>query len=125
MKKSSLFVMMFGTTVMLLFSLGMCMALISQWQVMPLGIFLGCLGMALLLITWLIYRKMEYKKTIRISLKQIGAACIGICGTLTFGAGMCFSMLWEELVAGILLGVIGIFVLLGMIVFLVGIKKEA
>ena len=61
MKKSSFAAMVLGTVSMVLFALGMCMALIPEWGTFKPGIVFGCVGLALGLITLIVWRKMEHK----------------------------------------------------------------
>ena len=59
MKKSSFVAMILGTVSGILFALGMCMTLISEWDAFLQGIILGCIGILLGLITLIVWRKME------------------------------------------------------------------
>ena len=45
-----------------------------------------------------------------------------IIGTLAFGAGLCMVLVWNEMVMGILIGIVGIVALLCMIPVLKGLK---
>ena len=65
MKKSSFVTMLLGTVSGMLFALGMCMALIPEWDAFKPGIVFGCVGLVLALITLLVWRKMEHKEPIR------------------------------------------------------------
>ena len=115
MKKSSFVAMILGTVSGILFALGMCMALISEWDAFLQGIILGCVGLLLGLITLIVWRKMEHKAPIRISGKQVLTIAVGTIGVLSFGAGMCFGMVWENMIAGIIIGIVGILLLLSLI----------
>ena len=42
---------------------------------------------------------------------------------LSFGAGMCFGMVWENMIAGIIIGIVGILLLLSLIPLTKGIKE--
>ena len=95
MKKSSFAAMISGTVSGVLFALGMCMALIPEWGAFKPGLALGSAGLALALITVLIWRRMEHKEPVRVS---------GIAGAMAFGVGMCFSMIWGKMTAGIVIG---------------------
>ena len=95
MKKSSFVAMVLGTVSIVLFALGMCMTLISEWDAFLQGIILGCIGILLGLITLIVWRKMEHKAPIRISGKQVLTIAVGTIGVLSFGAGMCFGMVWD------------------------------
>ncbi|MBP3486826.1 MAG: hypothetical protein J6K53_00355 [Roseburia sp.] len=122
MKKSTFVSMILGTIGGILFALGMCMALIPEWNAFRPGVVMGTLGVIVLLIMVLVWRKMENKEPIRLSGKTIGATLIGIAGALLFGIGMCLTMVWSHMVAGIAIGIAGIVVLLCLIPFIKGLK---
>lgn len=122
MKKSTFVAMMLGTIGGILFALGMCMALIAEWNAFNQGILMGVIGMAVLLVMVPVWRKMENKEPIRLSGKTIGAALIGIIGALLLGVGMCLTMVWSNMVIGIVIGIIGIVVLLSLFPFVKGLN---
>lgn len=122
MKKSTFVAMILGTIGGLLFSLGMCMALIPEWNTFKEGVIMGGIGLVVLLIMVLVWRKMEHKAPIRPSGKTIGSILIGIVGALLLGVGMCFIMVWSRMVIGIAIGILGIVVLLCLIPFTLGLK---
>lgn len=115
MKKSSFVAMILGTISGVFFALGMCMALLPEWGMRTQGIVSGIIGLALMLVTVCIWRKMEGKEPIRISGKMMGAVVLGIFGALLFGVGMCMSMIFSQMLPGIIVGVIGIVVLMLLI----------
>ena len=115
MKKSSFVAMLMGTVSVVLFALGMCMALIPEWGAFQPGIVSGCVGLLLGVITVIVWRKMEHKVPIRFSAKTVFAAVVGVVGALALGIGMCFCMVWNKMVIGIVLGLIGIAILLCLI----------
>lgn len=122
MKKSTFVAMILGTIGGILFALGMCMALIPEWNAFQPGVIMGVVGAVVLLIMVLVWRKMENKEPIKLSGKTIGAALIGIVGALLLGVGMCLTMVWSNIVVGIIVGIIGIVVLLCLIPFIKGLK---
>ncbi len=122
MKKSNFVAMILGTIGGILFALGMCMWLIPDWNGGRQGVVMGVIGAVVLLIMVLVWRKMEHKAPIRISGKTIGASLIGIIGALLLGVGMCMTMVWSNMVLGIVIGLIGIVVLLCLIPFAKGLK---
>lgn len=122
MKKSTFLAMILGTTGGILFALGMCMALIPEWNAFQPGVIMGVVGAVVLLVMVLIWRKMENKAPVKLSGKTIGATLIGMIGALLFGVGMCLAMVWSNMVAGILVGIVGIVVLLCLIPFIKGLK---
>ena len=122
MKKSSFVAMLLGTISGVLFALGMCMALIPEWDTFQPGIIFGCIGLVLGLITIVIWRKMEHKQPIQISGKTIFTIIVGVIGALALGVGMCFCMVWDKMIIGVIIGLIGIIVLLSLIPLVKGIK---
>lgn len=123
MKKSSVVAMMLGTVSGVLFALGMCMALIPEWNAFRPGIVFGCVGLLLGLITVLVWRRMEGKAPVRVSGKTVLTVLVGIVGALALGVGMCFSMVWGKLIAGVVIGLVGIVVLLCLIPLTKGIRE--
>lgn len=122
MKKSTFIAMILGTIGGILFALGMCMALIPEWDAFQPGVIMGMIGAVVLLIMVFVWRRMENKEPIRPSGKTIGATLLGIVGALLFGVGMCLTMVWSHMVAGIVIGIVGIVVLLCLIPFIKGLK---
>lgn len=122
MKKSSFVAMLMGTISGVLFALGMCMALIPEWEAFQPGVIFGGVGLLLGLITLIVWRKMEHKESIQFSGKTILTIVVGVAGALALGVGMCFSMVWDKMVIGIVIGMVGIVVLLSLIPLVKGIK---
>lgn len=115
MKKSSFVAMILGTIGGILFALGMCMALIPEWNAFRPGVIMGVVGAVVLLIMVLAWRKMENKEPIHVSGKTIGTVLLGIAGALLLGVGMCLTMVWSNMILGIVIGIAGIVVLLCLI----------
>jgi len=122
MKKSTFVAMLLGTIGGILFALGMCMALIPEWNAFRPGVIMGVIGAAMLLVMVLVWRRMENKEPIKPSGKTIGAILLGIVGALLLGVGMCLTMVWSNMVVGIIIGVVGIVVLFCLIPFIKGLK---
>lgn len=116
MKKKNFVSMILGMIGMILFALGMCMAMLPQWNAFRQGIILGCVGLLVLLIMLLVRRKMEGKPMIEINIKTMGTALLAIIGALVLGVGMCMTMVWDGMmIQGIVVGIIGIVVLMSLI----------
>lgn len=122
MKKSTFVAMILGTIGGILFALGMCMALITEWNAFRPGVIMGVIGGIVLLIMTLVWRKMENKAPIKLSGKTIGATLIGIIGALLLGVGMCLTMVWSHMIIGIVVGIVGLVVLMCLIPFVKGLK---
>lgn len=122
MKKSNFVAMILGTIGGILFALGMCMALIPEWNAFNQGVVLGVIGAVVLLIMVLVWRKMENKSPVKLSGKMIGTVLLGIVGALTLGIGMCLTMVWSNMIIGIIVGIVGIILLLCLIPLTKGLK---
>lgn len=114
--------MILGTIGGILFALGMCMALIPEWNSFKPGVVMGVIGALVLIAMVIVWRRMENKEPIRPSGKVIGGMLLGIVGALLLGVGMCLTMVWEHMVVGIVVGIVGIVVLLCLIPFVKGLK---
>ena len=122
MKKSSFVAMILGTVSGVLFALGMCMALLPEWNAFREGIIFGVVGLILGLITLIVWRKMEGKQPIKVNVKNILFVIFGVLGALVLGLGMCFCMVWENIVLGTIIGLVGIVMLLSLIPMTKGLK---
>ncbi len=123
MKKSNFTALVMGTVSGMMFALGMCMALLTEWNAFLQGIIFGSIGLVLGLITVFVWRKMEHKAPIKISGKHILTIAVGIIGALLLGIGMCFCMVWDKMIVGIIIGVVGIMGLLFLIPLISGFKE--
>ena len=122
MKKSSFVAMIMGTVSAVFFTLGMCMALLPEWNAFNQGIVIGSVGLVLGLITLLVWRKMENKAPIKLNGRAVGLTLFGIVGVLILGVGMCLCMVWEKIIIGTIIGLVGILMLLSLIPITKGIK---
>ncbi len=115
MKKSNFIALVLGTVSGMLFAIGMCMALIPEWNAFRPGIIFGVLGLGLGAVTVALWRKLEGKAPVRLSGKNLLAIAVGILGALALGVGMCFCMVWGKMLLGIVIGLAGIVLLLCLI----------
>ena len=122
MKKSSFVAMILGTASGVMFALGMCMALIAEWNAFEPGIVFGGIGLLLGLVTVLVWRRMEHKAPIHFSAKTVLTVAVGVVGALALGVGMCFSMVWGRMILGVVIGLAGIIALLCLVPLTKGIK---
>ena len=122
MKKSTLVAMILGTVGGVFFALGMCMALLPEWGMFHQGIACGVIGLVILLVDLLIWRRMEGKTPIHVTPKAVGTVVVGVLGALLLGVGMCLSMVYGNMVLGIAVGIAGIIVLLLLIPLAKGIR---
>ena len=122
MKKSSFVALIMGTVSGVLFALGMCMALLPQWNAFVEGVVFGGIGIVLGIITALIWCKMENKKLPKMNVKNVLRAVYAIVATLVLGIGMCMCLVWEQIIWGTLVGLLGIIMLIALIPMIKGIK---
>lgn len=121
MKKSNFVALVLGTIGGVFFALGMCMVLLPEWGLGAQGVVCGVIGLVILVVTLLIWRKMEHKAPIRPSGKTILSVFVGVLGALLLGVGMCMVMVFEQMILGIVVGLVGIVVLLMLVPLLKGI----
>ena len=122
MKKSSFVALILGTVSGVLFALGMCMALLPEWDAFKEGVIFGGVGIVLGVVTALIWCKMENKKKPKMSVKNVIRILYTIIAILVLGVGMCMCLVWEQIVWGTLVGLLGIIMLIALIPMIKGIK---
>ena len=122
MKKSSFVALLLGTVSGVLFALGMCMALLPEWNAFIEGIVFGGVGLVLGLITFLVWCKMEHKPMPKMNGKNILRTIYTTIAVLILGVGMCMCLVWNMIVWGTLVGLLGIVMLIALIPMIKGIK---
>ena len=122
MKKSSFVALVLGTVSGVFFSLGMCMALLPEWDAFTEGVIFGAIGIVLSIITALIWCKMENKKLPQMNGKNVIRTIYAIVAVLVLGIGMCMCLVWEQIIWGTLVGLLGIIMLIALIPMIKGIK---
>ena len=122
MKKSSFVALIMGTVSGVLFALGMCMALLLQWNAFTEGIIFGVIGIVLGIFTAIIWCKMENKKLPKMNGKNLFRVVYAVIAALVLGLGMCMCLVWEQIIWGTLVGLLGIIMLIALIPIIKGIK---
>lgn len=122
MKKSSFVALLLGTVSGVLFSLGMCMALLPEWNAFKEGVSFGIAGMVLGVVTALIWCRMENKKLPKMSGKNLLRTIYAVIAVLVLGVGMCMCLVWQMIVWGTLVGLLGVIMLIALIPMIKGIK---
>ena len=121
MKKSTFINLVVGVIGGLLFSLGMCMCLLPEWNAFRIGVICTAVGAVMLLIQSVVAWIRSGRK-IKINWKIAGKVLFGIFGALVLGVGMCLIMVWNKMLLGILVGIVGIVLLLMLIPMFLGLK---
>lgn len=122
MKKKDFVTLIMSTIGGILFALGMCMALLPEWGAMTQEIVMGVIGLVVLLAMALVRRKMDGKPAIVFNGKAVATTLLGVFGAIVFGVGMCMTMIWNLMVPGIVVGIVGIVLLLCLIPAIRGLK---
>ena len=122
MKKSSFIALVLGTVSGVLFALGMCMALLPEWNAFREGVIFGSVGIVLGVITALVWCKMENKKLPKMNGKNVLRTIYAVVAVLILGVGMCMCLVWAQIVWGTLVGLLGIIMLIALIPMIKGIQ---
>ena len=124
MEKKNFIKLVLGVVGGLLFSLGMCMCLLPEWNMFTEGVVLTAAGAVGLLVTLIVHCKQSGKKIKLPSAKVVLKTLYGLVATLVFGLGRCMVMVFEGMMLwGILVGIVGIVLLLFLIPMCFGFKK--
>lgn len=121
MKKSAFVNLVVGVIGGLLFSLGMCMCLLPEWNAFKVGVICTAIGAVILLVQSIV-AWLRSGRTIKINWKIAGKVLYGVFAALVFGVGMCMIMVWNLMIPGILVGILGIVLLLLLIPMFLGLK---
>ena len=122
MKKSNFVALIMGTVSGVLFALGMCMALLPEWNAFTEGVIMGGVGLVLGVITLLVWCKMENKKLPKMNGKNVLRTLYTVIAVLVLGLGMCMCLVWQNIIWGTLVGLLGIIMLIALIPMIKGIK---
>ena len=121
MKKSTFINLVVGVIGGLLFSLGMCMCLLPEWNAFQIGVVCTAIG-AVILLAQSIVAWIRSGRKIKINWKLAGKVLFGILGALVLGVGMAMIMVWNLMLPGIAVGIVGILLLLTLIPMFLGLK---
>lgn len=116
MKKDTLLEIILGTIGGLIFAMGMCMCLITEWEMLKSGIIISLIGFIILLLIIPVYRKSHPRK-LREGQTEWGIVLtwtIGIIGSLIMGFGMSKVMVESpekmDMIIGIITGIVGLII---------------
>lgn len=115
MKRSTYILVVLGTASGVLMTLGICMALVPEWDALGPGVILGCAGLCLAAVTAAVRRKLTHREPVRISGRAVLTAAAGAAGALVLGTGMCLCMVWDRMALGIAVGLGGIAILVCLV----------
>ncbi len=113
MKKDTLLEIILGTIGGLIFSLGMCMCLVTEWNMFKPGVIVGIVGFIILLCIIPVYRKSHPKKEHGpVDVGLVTTWCVGVVGALIMGFGMSKILVGTastaDMIVGLITGVVGL-----------------
>ena len=121
MKKSSFITLIMGTVSGVLFALGMCMALLPEWNAFTEGVVFGVVGLTLGIVTFVVWCRMEGRQLPKMSGRNVLRTLYAVAALLVLGTGMCLCLVWNQIVWGTLVGLLGIVMLIALIPMVKGI----
>ena len=113
MKKETLLENILGTIGGLVLSIGMCMCLVTEWDMLVPGVVVAAIGFILLLCIIPVYRKDHPRKPHGpINWGIVLTFVVGIVGSLIMGFGMSKILVGEpsqtDMIVGMITGVVGL-----------------
>ena len=123
MKKNQFITLLVGVVAGLIFALGMCMCLLPEWNAFTPGVVCTAIGGVILAGMGIIALVKTSKDRKPINWKMVGKVTFGVVSALILGLGMCMIMVWNWMIPGILVGIVGIVMLLCLIPMFLGFKK--
>ena len=106
----------------LIFALGMCMCLIPEWNAFQTGVVVTALGVVTLLALAIYRVKTRTAPIKKPSKKTVGITALSVCGAIVLGLGMCMTMIWDMMIPGVVVGIIGILALVMIVPATKGVK---
>lgn len=122
MKKTVFVNLMVGVVGGLLFAIGLCMCLLPEWNAFDVGVVVTAAGAVILLALVIVNRIKSGKPARKPNWKLVGKIAFGVVGALVLGLGMCMIMVWNLMLPGIVVGVVGIVLLLCLLPLCLGLK---
>ena len=122
MKKNQFIALIVGTVGGLLFSIGLCMCLLPEWNAFNEGVVITAIGGVILLALAIVSYIRSGKPQKPINWKVVGKVIYGVISSLVLGVGMCMIMVFDMMLPGILVGIVGIVMLLCLIPMCIGLK---
>lgn len=114
MKKDTLLEIILGTIGGLVFAMGMCMCLVTEWNMLKVGVGVALVGFIILLFIIPVYRKTHpRKKHGPVNWGLVLTWIIGVIGALIMGFGMSKIMVegqkeTTDIIVGMATGIVGL-----------------
>ena len=117
MKKETLLEIILGTIGGLVFAIGMCMCLLSEWNMFTAGVITTIIGFIILLCIIPVYKSVHPKKVKENKTINWGIVLtwtVGVIGSLIMGFGMSKILVGNastsDMIVGLITGVVGLVV---------------
>ncbi|MDE7298909.1 MAG: hypothetical protein K2N94_08775 [Lachnospiraceae bacterium] len=123
MKKNQFITLLVGVVGGLLFALGMCMCLLPEWNAFAQGVAVTAVGGVILAALGIAGLVKNAKNRKPINWKIVGKVLYGGLSALVMGIGMCLIMVWQMMLPGIIVGVVGIIMLICLLPMCLGFQK--
>ncbi len=123
MKKKNFVTLLLGTVGGVLFAVGMCMCLLPEWNAFTLGVVFASVGALTLAVLFAVRWKLD-GRAFHLNWRLIGKIAYGVAAALVLGVGMCLVLVWQKMLLGIAIGLIGIVMLLCLIPLCLGLKNN-
>lgn len=123
MKKNQFITLVVCVVAGLVFALGMCMCLQPEWNAFTPGVVFAAIGGIVLIAMGIAALLKNSKNRKPVNWKMVGKIAFGVVSALIFGLGMCMIMVWNWIIPGILVGIVGVVMLLFLIPMFLGLKK--
>jgi len=111
-----------GTVSGVLFALGMCMALLPEWNAFTPGVIFIGVGIVLGINTLVLWCRLENKKLPKMNGKNVLRTLYAVLAVLVLGVGMSLCLVGQQIVWGTLVGLLGMVMLIALIPMIKGIK---
>ena len=123
MRKNQFITLLVGVVGGLIFALGMCMCLITEWDAFSQGVVVAAAGGVVLAVLGIIGLSKTAKNRKPVNWKMAGKVIFGVLSALVMGVGLCMVMVWQMMILGVIVGVIGIIMLICLIPMFTGFIK--
>ena len=122
MNKKQFITLLVGVVSGLLFSIGMCMCLLPEWNAFVPGVVLTIIGgVALMVMGITAYIRTAYNRR-PINWVFVGKIAYSVVSALVLGLGMTCILVWNLYVLGMIVGIVGIIMILFIIPMFLGFK---
>lgn len=99
------------------------MCLLPEWNLFTVGVVFSSIGGAILIAMGFIAYIKKAKNKTPINWVLVGKIAYGVVSALILGLGMCMIMVWNLIIWGIVVGIVGLIMLLFLIPMFLGLKK--